>query len=357
MLDIHKVLCFGSVITTSLLFVVGCGNKAIDFSSFPKIDAHVHLRTFNPAFVEQALEDNFRLFTICTKASSRSYIDEQFEFAKYQKDKYANTVSFATTFSMEDWGTPDWQAKVMERLKEDFKQGAIAVKVWKDIGMTFRDNEGNFIMIDDPSFDPIFDFISSEGKTVVAHIGEPKNCWQPLDSMTVNNDREYFKNHPQYHMYLHPEYPLYDELIAARDHLLEKHPNLRVVGAHLGSLEWDVDELAKRLDSYPNFAVDMAARICHFQVQDREKMRNFIIKYQDRILYGTDLGVREDSDMNAVKRNMHKTWLADWKYFTTNEVMTSEDVNGSFRSLKLSEKVLKKIYFYNAKRWYAGIGG
>lgn len=187
----HNNILYSSLVVTTIIFSLTCGNQTIDFSSFPKIDAHVHLRTFAPAFVEQAMEDNFQLFKICTRASSQAYIDEQFKFATYQKENFSNTVSFATTFSMEDWDTPDWQTKIIEGLKKYFAKGAIAVKVWKDIGMTFRDSEGNFIMIDEPSFDPILDLIACEGKTLIAHCGEPKNCYLPLDSMTANNDREY----------------------------------------------------------------------------------------------------------------------------------------------------------------------
>ncbi len=344
------------VIFAACIIIARCDYKLPDFVSFPKIDAHVHIRTYDPSFTEQAITDNFQFLTIVTRSSGQSFIDEQLKYATFQNNKFPNTVYFTTTFSMEKFGTPGWQDQTINQLKKDFASGAIAVKVWKDIGMTFRDQNGNFIMIDDPRFDPVLDFIASEGKSLVAHIGEPRNCWLPLDSMTVNNDREYFRDHPEYHMYLHPDYPSYEEQIFSRDHMLEKHRSLKVIGAHLGSLEWNVDELAKCLDSYPNFAVDMAARICHFQVQDREKVRNFIIDYQDRILYGTDLGVQENSDIVSVRKRLHDVWLEHWEYFSTDEEMTSESVNGKFRGLKLDKKVLLKIYYKNVKNWYPGLG-
>lgn len=95
--------------------------------------------------------------------------------------------------------------------------------------MVFRDENGEFIQIDNPKFDPVFDFIAPENKTLIAHIGEPLNCWLPVDSITVDNDRNYFKNHPEYHMYLHPEYPSHKEIIAARDQMLEKHKVLQKI--------------------------------------------------------------------------------------------------------------------------------
>ena len=126
----------------------------------------------------------------------------------------------------------------------------------------------------------------------IGHLLEAfKRWWLPIDSMTVPGDSSYFTNNPQHHMYLHPEYPSYEAQLDARDNMLTKHPDLIFVGAHLGSLEWNVAELAKRLDRFPNMAVDIAARMNHLQIQDRSTVREFFINYEDRLLYGTDIGV------------------------------------------------------------------
>ena len=350
-----KTSVFTALGIVALILSSCSGGKTDLYYEIPKIDTHVHIRTVDPAIMQAAIAENFKFFTICTRANSQEYIDEQLYFAKTVHKQFPQVLSYATTFSMEKFDEPGWEEEVIRKLKRDFKEGAIAMKVWKDIGMTFRDSLGNFIMIDDARFDPIFDYIVENNITVVAHIGEPRNCWLPLDSMTVNNDRNYYKEHPQYHMYLHPDYPSYEEQIASRDNLLAKHPGMRLVGAHLGSLEWSVDELAKRLDLYPNFAVDMAARVCHFQVQDRQKVRDFIIKYQDRLLYGTDFIINKDDDLQDKKTGMEKEWQADWKYFSTDEEMSSPNVNGSFKGLYLDETVLRNIYYENAMKWYPGM--
>jgi predicted TIM-barrel fold metal-dependent hydrolase len=343
------------VLPVVLMALAGCTEKKpLSYNDLPKIDAHVHIRTEKPEIIEAALEENFRFLTICVGASSQQSIDEQRTIAKNVHDKFPQALAYVTTFSMENFEQPGWQEKVIAQLKQDFEDGAVGVKVWKDIGMTFRDSLGNFIMIDDPRFDPVLDFIAENDKTLIAHIGEPRNCWLPLDSMTVNNDRIYFEEHPQYHMYLHPDYPSYETLIAARDNMLAKHPNLRVVGAHLGSLEWSVDELAKRLDRFPEFAVDMSARICHFQVQDRTKVRDFILKYQDRLLYATDIGISDKSNMEETIERFRTEWETDWTYFSTGNEMESPHVNGAFNGLDLDENVLKKIYAENALKWYPG---
>src|SRR5208283_678817 len=110
--------------------------------------------------------------------------------------------------------------------------------------------------------------------------------------MSVNNDKEYFRGHPQYHMFLHPELPSYEQQMAARDRMLAKNRGLKFMGAHLASLEWSVERLAEFLDRNPDAVVDLAARMGQVQYQsnrDRAKVRRFFIRYQNRLLYGTDV--------------------------------------------------------------------
>ena len=87
--------------------------------------------------------------------------------------------------------------------------------------------------------------------------------------------------------------PAKEVILAARDRVLARYPKLRVVGCHLGSDEDDLSRLAQRLDAYPNFAVDTAARIRYFARGDRDRAREFLIRYQDRILYATDFSLRD----------------------------------------------------------------
>jgi hypothetical protein len=327
----------------------------IDFDKVKKIDTHMHLNAMSTALAEQAKADNFRLLTVGVDAPSNPPLAEQEKFALHQVEQFPDRISYVTTFTLEHWDSAAFASEIIAQLKASFSAGALGIKIWKNIGMVYKDSADQFIMIDDPKFDPIIDYIIGEDKTVLGHLGEPKNCWLPLDMMTVKNDREYFKNHPQYHMFLHPESPSYEDQINARDRFVERHPAMRFVGAHLGSLEWDVDELAKRLDKFPNMAVDMAARIPHLQFQsqaNREKVAAFLIKYQDRIIYATDSGISGDSNPEDARRNLHNTWLQDWKYFVSDEMMTAVEVDGEFQGLNLPKEVIDKIYRQNAIRWF-----
>ncbi|QNF32868.1 amidohydrolase family protein [Adhaeribacter swui] len=330
-----------------------------DFAKIKKVDAHFHIRRDDAAIVEQAQQDNFQLLNINVNASANDPIEKQRDLAVKYIRAYPEQVSFATTFPLKNFNEPAWQQQAIAYLKDSFGKGAIGVKTWKNIGMELKDKQGKFVMIDNPKFDPILDYIAQNKITLISHQGEPKNCWLPVEEMTVEGDKTYFTEHPQYHMYKHPEYPSYDDQINARDHMLEKHPDLKVVSVHLASLEWNVDEIAKRLDKYPNLAVDMAARISHLQhqaVTDWQKVHDFFIKYQDRLLYGTDIIVPPGENATAaeVKKDAHQVWLEDWKFFTTNESLSnSSDKN--YKGLQLPREVIDKIYYQNAVKWIPGL--
>jgi len=353
-----KLKALFSVMLPFIFF--GCSSRYYsekDFVSVLKIDSHIHIGSDDGVFEEQAAADNFLLITLNVDHGDSANIRKQFNNALLSAEKFPGKVFYGPTFLFDTagWGTPGWSKKIISELENDLSKGAITVKIWKNIGMTVRDRNGKFIMADDPGLNPVIEFIKSKGIPVTGHLGEPRNCWLPLDEMTVSSDSNYFAEHPEYHMFLHPEYPSYEDQIDARDNLLANHPDLKFIGCHLGSLEWNVDSLAKRLDKYPNLAVDMSARICHLQyqsAQDRKRVRDFCIKYQDRLLYGTDEGYSGSSDPERFKKSMHETWFDDWKYFTSDDEMTSDKFRGKFTGLKLPKEVADKIYSQNAIKWY-----
>jgi len=347
----------------ALLITTGCRNNYFtkdDYQSVLKIDSHAHIDTDKGFFEEQAIKDNFRLLTINVDHSDSAEIALQHEIALNSLKRYKGTVYYAATFYFDTagFGTENWSKKVISHLENDIAGGAVSVKIWKNIGMKERDKNGRFIMVDDPALDPVINFIISRNLPITGHLGEPRNCWLPLNEMTVSGDSGYFAENPQYHMFLHPEYPTYEDQINARDNLLAKHPDLIFVGCHLGSLEWNVDELAKRLDKFPNMAVDMAARICHLQYQsarDRKKVRDFCIKYQDRLLYGTDRSLDRTNNPASTKKGIHDSWIRQWRFFVTDEKFTAPEIGGEYKGLKLPAEVIDKIFLKNAEKWLPGI--
>lgn len=322
----------------------------------PFIDAHVHLNTNTETKLKLAKEYNVYFVSINTDIPFFISLDEQ-EALIHELNQIENRSFFITSFDIEHWNTEQWIPHALEQIKQGIARGAKGVKIWKNIGMDARvkDKEGNFVLLDDPRFDPIFQYLSNNKILLINHQGEPRNCWLPLKKMTVNSDREYFSEHPEYHMFKNPQYPSYEAHMRARDNVLERYPNLNYVGLHLFSMEWSLDEVAKRLEKFPKSKTDLAERICHVQLQsmeDREKVRDFFINYQDRIIYGTD--VIDDGSMTAeeVAAKFEYLWNYHWTYFSTDSWMEATEFEGTFQGLKLPEEVLYKIFFQNAVKTY-----
>lgn len=329
--------------------------SAEDFKDVKKIDAHVHVNTFDTTLISLAKEYGFHLISLNVGAPEYPSLSKQQEFSLFHLHRNQAGFAYTTSFDMTDFEAPNWQKSQLSYLASSFDSGAVGVKVWKHIGMELKDSSGKFIMIDHPRMDTLFKFITEKNKTLVGHLGEPKNCWLPLDKMTVKNDRNYFSKHPEYHMFLHPEFPSYEDQINARNNLLEKHPSLRFDGAHLGSLEWSVDAMAEHLDRFPTMALDMAERISHLQFQskeNRQKVIDFITKYQDRLIYATDIVQDETADPEALKTYCKSTWEQHWLYFTSDSMMEAPEIEGSFQALHLPKTIIDKIYRLNAEKWF-----
>lgn len=331
-----------------------------DFDKVAKIDSHMHLHNAESGFIDAARRRNFKVLTINVDYPDFSTLDEQFRVAVALHTVFPTTVAFAGTFPVADFESPGWLERTERRIDAAMQAGAVGIKVWKNIGMSLRDAQGKLVMIDDPRMKPVFDYMESKGIALLGHQGEPYNCWLPLDKMTVNNDREYFKAHPQYHMALHPEMPSWEDQIAARDRMLDAHPKLRFVGMHMASLERNVDELAAFLDRHPTAMVDVAARIGQIQYQsqlDREKVRRFFIRYQDRLLYGTDEAQEPTQSGADMARATEKAWREQWRYFASDQTFKVDDLDKPVRGLALPRGVIDKLYRLNAERAFPGAWG
>ncbi len=329
--------------------------KIITFTCMNRIDAHIHLHTLDATFVRILSALNKKVLIINTDVPFYPKIKQQEQIAKQAKNLFPEQINFLVSLNMDHWQQDGWSDKFIKQLTRSLNNGATGLKIWKNIGMGIRDDQGEMLMIDNPVFDPLLDYLENNKIPVLGHLGEPKNCWLPFEEMTINSDREYFSLHPEYHMALHPGYPSYEDQILARDRMLRKHPGLIFIGAHLASLEWSVDELARRLDEFPNLAVDLAERVCHLQYQsihNHQKVKDFMVEYQDRIIYGTDVIADNNIRADDFQKHIKAIYANDMAFLSTEEEMSVPRVNGSFKGLKLPQEVIDKIYFQNAVRWY-----
>jgi len=320
-----------------------------------KIDAHIHYNAMRPDLLEYGLAKDIRFLSIITDMPKFPSIEDQLRIVTGLRKEYGDLLSFAISFSCTDWGTGKWLNTTLDTIKKGVDLGAVGVKFWKNIGMAITDAKDRYVMIDHASFEPIFNYLEDNGIVALGHNGEPRNCWLPMGEMTVASDRRYFSANPEYYMFLHPEVPDYKQQLEARDIVLSRHPKLRFVGLHLASLEWNVDEVATWLDQHPTAMVDLAERICHLQHQTLthwQKVHDFFVNYQDRIIYGTDFIVHNTEEDLALASYLDIRYQQDWDFFATDNYMTAPEVTGRFKGLGLPQNVLQKIFHNNAKDTY-----
>jgi predicted TIM-barrel fold metal-dependent hydrolase len=326
-----------------------------DFRQVEKIDAHMHIHGTADRFMAQAVHDNFRILTINVDYPDFPSVAEQEEAAASLQRRYPGRVAFAATFSVRNFDTPQWAQGALHQIDVALKDGAVGVKIWKNIGMSLQDSAGRYVMPDDRRLEPIIARLERDHIVLLGHQAEPLNCWLPYDQMTVSSDRDYFREHPQYYMYDHLEMPTHDGILAARDRMLTAHPALHFDAVHLASLEWDVDKVASFLDRFPNANVDVAARLVHLEFQaakNPKKVHDFLMRYQDRILYGSDDSYGPaDSDAHALA-DVHSGWVEDWRFLATSDRLHSPDFAKSFQGMHLPREVVDKIYRRNAQSMF-----
>jgi predicted TIM-barrel fold metal-dependent hydrolase len=345
-----------TIFTLSVVF--GSGRKTYEMSDYnkvEKIDAHIHLNSTNTAWIELAKEDNFRLLSINVDYPDFNPVAQQLSIAVEHKKNYPGIFAFASTFYMAGWDDQAWTNITIAYIDSTLQLGACAIKVWKNIGMDFRDKDSNLVMIDNARLDPVFRHIKESSVPLIGHHGEPKDCWMPVNEMVINDMKLYFGAHPQYHMFLHPEMPSYEEQIAARDRMLDKNKDINYMGAHIASLEWSLDELEKFFNRYPNARTDLGARMSYMEYQaaiDWQKTYDFFVKYQDRLIYATDIVQAEGSDAAAFKQAVHDKWISDWKFLAADSLMKVADFDKEFKGLSLPREVINKIYKENAQKLF-----
>jgi len=353
---LYGILAFQLILTTSCDQGIEYYTYS-DFPKLPKTDIHLHINSTDPRYMELAEEYNFRVLS--PNVDSRIPVDVQLETSSLIKKSWPGQFAFFGTFSVDGFGKDDFVEKTIAVIEKCIEKGATGIKIWKNIGMVLRDSSGRYVMVDDPAFRPVFSYLEEKKIPVMGHLGEPKNCWLPLEQMTDTGNYRYYKANPRYHMYLHPEAPSYEDQINARDNLLRNHPRMDFIAAHLASLEWSVDEIAKRLEMFPNLKIDMSARMAHLQYQsirDFEKIRDFMVKYQDRIIYGTDITISKDEQSPESRmKALTDRWVSNWIYLATDSVQKIRNIEGDVKGLNLPKSIIDKIYYDNAIRYFGHI--
>ena len=222
-------------------------------------------------------------------------------------------------------------------LRDAKKDGAIGLKVYKSLGLTDKDSNGNRIAVNDPRIDPIWEECGKLGFPVLIHSADPASFWKPKDK---NNER-WLELKQKPNRYRNPDlFPSFESIIAEQHSVFEKHPKTTFINAHLGWMGNDLDRLSSHLDKYPNVVTEIGAVLAELGRQPK-RARKFFIDHQDKILFGKDAYNQQE-------------------YYTYFRVLETEDEYFDYYrkrhafwkmyGLGLPDSILKKVYYKNALR-------
>ena len=248
------------------------------------------------------------------------------------------------------------QVKGLEQAKRD---GIVGIKIFKALGLSVRTPDGKLLAVDDPMLGPIFDTCGRLGLVVAWHVADPVAFFEPVAPENERYDELKMAQGWSFHG---KDYPSHDALIAARDRVLERHPQTVFLLIHLGNYPEDLDYVDRMLDTHPNVFVDIAARVPEFGRHPADKVRAFFVKHQDRILFGSDFIAGADGGMQLGSVSEKVPTVEDavefytrhWHYFETHakQIEHPTPIQGRWRvnAVGLPAEVLRKLYVTNAEK-------
>jgi predicted TIM-barrel fold metal-dependent hydrolase len=252
-------------------------------------------------------------------------------------------------FTQLDWSKiddPDFSGEMVAQIDDSVRRGARGLKVLKDLGLEVRDKSGKLVTVDDPRLDPIWEECGKLGIPVAIHVTDPEAFFHPIDGK--NERYEELITHPDWSFY-GPQFPSKESILEARDRTFARHPHTTFIALHLANWPENLAYVGQMLDSHPNVYVEFGAREAELGRQPRHS-RDFFIRYQDRVLFGTDNTPAED-----MYRNMFRWLQTDDEYFD----YWGYPAQGRWKiyGLNLPDSVLQKLYSQNAEKLFAHFRG
>ncbi|MDH5380991.1 MAG: amidohydrolase [Cyclobacteriaceae bacterium] len=311
-------------------------------AKFPFIDVHNHQFTMPVQNLDNLVSemDDLNMSVMVNLSGFRGkYLEWSLDNVN---EKFSDRFVLFMNIDFEQLDDEGWPNETLSMMEEAVEKGVKGLKVYKNLGLTEKDNEGNRIKVDDPRLDPIWAKCGELGIPVLIHTGEPAAFWLPKDK---HNERWLeLKQYPG--RYKDPKNnPSFEEVMGEQHAVFRKHPKTKFIAAHLGWFGNDLPRLGKLLDEMPNVYTELGAVLAELGRQP-VTARAWLIDYQDRVLMGKDTYKKEEYytyfrvlETNDEYFDYYRKRHAHWKMY----------------GLALPDSVLQKIYYKNALHVIPGI--
>ncbi|MHB1152211.1 MAG: amidohydrolase family protein [Eubacteriales bacterium] len=313
-------------------------NEPLLRAKFPVIDMHSHLlRTADSTMVL----DRMNRFNIRMIVDMDGFWDERMDFQlEHYVNRYPDRFSIFCRVDMLRVDAPDFAGYVRHRLADCAAKGAAGIKVSKSLGLKLKSRDGRYLKPDDDRLRIVWEEAAKHDFPVTIHIGDPP-CF--FDRVIDGKHERYeeLAEHPDWAYGSRP-CPRFNELMEAQENLLYHNPDTRFVIAHIGSHAENLKEVSRQLETYPNMYVDTAERISELGRQPYTA-RDFLIRWQDRVIYGTDL-IPNETNVSGY----YRFFETKDEYFPYNSWDEHHQGRWNIYGVYLPDEVLRKIYYKNA---------
>jgi predicted TIM-barrel fold metal-dependent hydrolase len=311
-------------------------------AKFPVVDIHSHelVTAENMAARLKEMDAlNLRvLVNLSGGSGERLKQNVQTIAASPHKDRFR----FFANVNLNGIGGAGWKEREVAALEQALSDGAIGLKIYKNLGLTARKADGSRLQVDDPDLDPIWQVCAARNVPVLIHTADPAQFFDPVD---YSNERwlelALFPNR----QYPRDRFPAFEDLMAERDRMFARNPKTRFIAAHFGWHGNDLGRAARLLDKLPNVYYEVGAVLYEFGRQPRGA-REFFTKYQDRILFG------KDSYQPGEYPYFFRVFETNDEYFDYYR-----DYHASYKmyGMGLTDTVLRKLYYQNAQKVAPGL--
>jgi predicted TIM-barrel fold metal-dependent hydrolase len=321
-------------------------------AKFPAIDFHLHgsaLKTDADYRKMIALMDQTGVAAICNMDGGfGAAFDQNIKVGDPYKDR---VIQFAR-LNYNGINEPGWSEKASAELERCFRNGAQGLKIAKELGLTYKNRDGSYIQADDPRFDAVWEMCAKYNRPVMIHLSDSYGRFLPIGPENERYEAGLWRSSPDGNYY-QTGHPTPEVIERARENMHAKHPRTRFVNAHMAMMYYDMDKVAALLDKYPNADVELSATVQDLGRAPR-MIREFFLKYQDRILFGTD---------GNPNRGIDEFWVPHWRFLETFDEhfdhpaqlrsATGAPLHGRWRiyGIGLPDDVLRKVYYANALRY------
>lgn len=317
----------------------------------PCIDAHNHLGRWLSEDGDWIVRDVHALLSMMEARQVETIVnldglaDAELEANLDRLDR-AHPGRFLT-FCQLDWSmlaSGDGTRGLLDQLEDCARRGARGVKVWKTLGLNYRDGSGALVYPDDPRVVEVLGRAGELGLPVLIHTADPIAFFDPLDDHNERLDE--LAGEPDWWFGDRERYPTFDALLDAHARLVLACPQTTFVGAHFGCCAEDLDRVGRLLDAAPNYHIDIAGRMAELGRQPRHAAA-FITAHADRVLFGTDIYPVTDEQYRLHFRFLES---ADEGFDYAPDSDIPPQGRWTVSGLALPTDVLVQVYAGNARR-------